>query len=82
MSDDERDEFSVYAFKPSGLSHLEVSFAGAREAAICARRLTETIAAKEGEIARIIITDGGDHTCFEWRYGAGVTFPGPEAASL
>ena len=26
-------------------------------------------------VSRIIITDGGDHTVFEWIYGEGITYP-------
>jgi hypothetical protein len=29
-------------------------------------------------VERVIITDGGDDCCFEWKRGEGVTFP-PEA---
>jgi hypothetical protein len=37
-------------------------------------RLTQTVAAKRGFVERVIITDGGDETCFEWQHGKGVTF--------
>jgi hypothetical protein len=29
----------------------------------------------DGPIVKIIITDGGDHTVFEWQRGKGITFP-------
>ena len=29
-------------------------------------------------INRVIITDGGDYTVFEWKRGAGITWPLPE----
>jgi hypothetical protein len=28
-----------------------------------------------GTTARVIITDGGDYTTFEWQHGKGVVFP-------
>ena len=34
--------------------------------------------AKSGSINRIIITDGDDYTVFEWKRGAGITWPLPE----
>jgi hypothetical protein len=27
-----------------------------------------------GVVKRVIITDGGDHICFEWIAGKGITF--------
>lgn len=82
MTDEvERDEFSVYAFASDGSWQRELSFVSAKEAVMWARWLTETREAKFGEVAKIIITDGGDHTCFEWRFGEGVVFPPPETWS-
>ena len=35
-------------------------------------------AATIGLIQRIIVTDAGDCTCFEWRFEKGITFPDGE----
>jgi hypothetical protein len=40
-----------------------------------AMRLSDTLGARLGTTRRVIITDGGDDTNFEWVYGVGVTFP-------
>jgi len=76
MSDEvERDEFSVFVFRPDGSYTRELSFVSAERAVVWAKWLTEERAARHGEVAKIIITDGGDFTVFEWRFADGVVFP-------
>jgi hypothetical protein len=76
MNDEvERDEFSVYVFRPDGTYWRELSFVSAERAVTWAKWLTEERAARHGETAKIIITDGGDFTVFEWRFGEGVVHP-------
>ena len=76
MTDEvERDEFSVYAFRRDGTYWRELSFVSAERAVSHAKYLTEHRFALSGYIARIIITDGGDYTVFEWRFVNGVTYP-------
>ena len=72
---DERAQFSVYAYECDGTTTRELTFIGLSEAIMWARWLTETYEARHGQVVRIIITDGGDHTVFEWKYGKGVTWP-------
>lgn len=50
----------------------------AKDAVDAAKRLTETVGARLGTTKRVIITDTGDLTVFEWQFGKGVTFPTPE----
>ena len=38
----------------------------AEQAVMIAKRLTESVGARIGTTRRIIITDGGDYTVFEW----------------
>jgi hypothetical protein len=71
----ERDEFSVYVFRPDGYYSRELSFVSAERAVTWAKWLTEERAARRGAVAKILITDGGDFTVFEWRFGQGVVFP-------
>ncbi len=73
-------EFSVYWFDPEGLSYLEKGFLPARAAVELAKSLTTRPAVVLGIISRVIITDGGDHTVFEWKNGQGVTYPPRNAA--
>ena len=74
-SDQEPDElFSVVWFDPEGYSYRERSQLSGREAVILAHDLSLRPAATSGMIKRIIITDWGDRTVFEWKDGE-VTFP-------
>jgi hypothetical protein len=73
-----RDEFSVYQFFADDLYERVLQFVDAETAVKTARRLTESVGARFGMTRRIIITDGGDCTCFEWKYGEGITFPTKE----
>lgn len=43
-----------------------------------AKSLSDSVGGRLGTTKRIIITDGGDLTVFEWQFGKGVTFPTPE----
>jgi hypothetical protein len=69
------DEFSVWIFFPDGSHVDEVRWVDAETAVRLAKEITERPAAEIGLIERVIITDGGDNTCFEWKHGQGVTFP-------
>jgi len=44
--------------------------------------MTHTQDACDGEIQRVIITDEGNHTVFEWKFGEGVTFQTPEMRAV
>jgi hypothetical protein len=68
------NEFSVYQFFPDDSYEAVKQFVGAKEAVETAKRLTETVGGKIGTTKRVIITDGGDCICFEWKFGQGVTF--------
>ena len=69
------DEFSVWLFFPDGSHVAEDQWLEGEEAVRLARDVTARPAAKAGLIARVIITDGGDYTVFEWKHGHGVTYP-------
>jgi hypothetical protein len=70
-----RGEFSVWVFFPDDRHEARIRFVGARVAFEAAEALTRNVGGKLGTISRIIITDGGDHTVFEWKFGEGITFP-------
>jgi DUF971 family protein len=70
-------EFSVYWFDLQGHTHEQLRFVDAKTAVESARDLTKRPAALIGILRRVIITDGGDNTCFEWKYLEGITFGGP-----
>jgi hypothetical protein len=71
-------EFSVCQFFKGGVYEYVRRFVGPEEAVKTAHHYTHNVAAKLGMVERVIITDGGDDCCFEWKRGEGVTFP-PEA---
>lgn len=48
---------------------------GAEEAVRAAKHYTESVGARMGLVKKVIITDSGDETNFEWRQGEGVVFP-------
>jgi hypothetical protein len=75
---DREAEFSVYVFFANGNSMPVRTFIPAGEAVKVAQRYATNPAARLGITKRIIITDGGDDTVFEWKRGKGVTFPPPE----
>lgn len=66
-------EFNVWVFLPDETHFAVEEWVDAERAVTVAKRAT----AVPGNAARIIITDGGDHTVFEWRRGKGVTWPPP-----
>jgi hypothetical protein len=68
-------EFSVFWWDELGLSYRDASFVDADTAVHAAKAITDRLAAREGRVQRVIITDGGDCTVFEWKHGAGVTWP-------
>jgi hypothetical protein len=69
------NEFSVAQFFPDGSYEYVRRYVGAEEAVSVAKLYTESVGARIGATRRVIITDGGDCTTFEWKYGAGVTYP-------
>jgi len=68
-------EFSVWWWDELGLSYRDASFVDADTAVHAAKAITDLPTARAGMVQRVIITDGGDFTVFEWRHGAGVTWP-------
>jgi hypothetical protein len=72
------NEFSVCQFFEDGSYEYVRRFVDAKEAVTAARHYTDNVAAKMGLTKRVIITDGGDYTVFEWVAGKGVTYPTPE----
>lgn len=74
-------EFAVYQFFVGGACERAVAAPLKAKAAVkLARMLTHTLGARIGSTCRIIITNGGDHTVFEWRYGEGIVLPALEDA--
>ena len=75
------NEFSVAQFFDDDTYEYVRRFVSAEEAVTASKHYTSSVAARMGFVKRVIITDGGDCTCFEWVYGQGVIFPPPRAAT-
>ena len=73
------DLFSVVQFFDDDTHEYVRRRVDAQHAVETARHYCSSIGAKIGTTKRVIITDDGDDTVFEWQFGRGVTFP-PEAA--
>ena len=50
----------------------------AKSAVNLAKRCTDAATVVSGFVVKVIITDGGDNTVFQWEHDKGVTFPPPE----
>jgi hypothetical protein len=73
------NEFSVYQFFENGQYEKVREFVSAEEAMKAFAHYTTCVTAKMGITCRVIITDGGDFTNAEWKYGEGIVYP-PELA--
>jgi hypothetical protein len=72
------EHFSVCQFFIDGTYEYVRRYVSAEEAVKAARHYISNVAIRMGYVSRVIITDGGDMTCFEWKLDEGITFP-PEA---
>jgi hypothetical protein len=70
-----KGEFSVVQWFREGYYEFVKENVGAEEAVQTAKGVTESPGALLGIPVRVIITDGGDLTVFEWKHGEGVVFP-------
>ena len=71
----DRDEFSVAVFYYGGWWEYAEELIGARQAVEAAARIAKSVAGRTGMIVEIRVTDGGDDTVMQWKYGEGLTFP-------
>jgi hypothetical protein len=72
MTDD--NEFSVIQIFADGSSERVRHDVSAEDAVKAAHHYCNSVGAKMGITRRVIITDGGDCTNFEWQFGKGITF--------
>ena len=69
------DKFNVVQFFEDGQHEYVRRNVEALEAVRAIQHYTNNVATRMGIIARVIITDELDCTCFEWTYGKGITYP-------
>jgi len=67
--------FSVYQFFLDGTYECVRSRVFLEDAVRAAKHYTSSVGARIGTTQRVIITDNGDRTVFEWKRGEGITFP-------
>lgn len=73
------EEFSVAEWYPDGTYTYVARWIDAESAMQTAKRVIER-ANEQFPIVRVIVTDGGDSTVFDWREGLGIVWParGPD----
>ncbi len=74
---EQANEFSTYEFYEGGSYTALCKYVSAKQSVDEAQKVIVGPDAKSGKVKRVIITDGGDCTNFEWEYGKGITFPPP-----
>lgn len=67
-------EFSVCQFFEDGSYEYVRRYVSGREAVEAAQHYTTCVGARIGTTRRVIITDDGDCTHFEWKFGEGVVY--------
>lgn len=70
-----RAEFSTYQFFENGYHEEVCRFVEAERAVTIARSLINSLGGKLGTTQRVIVTDGGDCTVFEWKHDEGIVWP-------
>jgi hypothetical protein len=73
------NEFNVWLFFENGPHDQIRHRVSAEEAMKTFAHYTSSVMAKLGIVQRVIVTDGGDYCCAEWKLSEGYTFP-PELA--
>ena len=73
--DETEGEFSVCQFFPDGSHEYVRRYVDASEAVDAAFHYCHSVGARMGTTVKVIITDGGDCTNFEWIAGRGITYP-------
>jgi hypothetical protein len=69
----------VFQFLAGGICEKVRDHVDGREAVEAVYHYTHNVAARAlGITERVIITDGDDYCCFEWKRGEGITFPPEE----
>ena len=72
------DKFSVCQFFEDGSYEYVARYVDPETAMEKFNHYCTSVGARMGFTVRVIITDSGDCTNYEWKYGEGITFPKPE----
>ena len=71
-------EFSVCQFFEDGSYEYVRRFVSAEESMQAFAHYTTNVASRMGITKRVIVTDGGDAICVEWKYKEGIVYPPKE----
>ena len=82
QTEPERNKYSVCQFFEDDHYEFVRRFVGSKEAVETAIHYATSIGARLGTTNRVIITDGGDCCCWEWKFDKGITFPPQFAGKL
>jgi hypothetical protein len=69
------EQFSVYWWDRDGGQHRELEHVNGERAMKAAERLILGPSSVFKIVIRLIITNGGDNTCFEWTIDGGIIHP-------
>jgi hypothetical protein len=69
------EEYSVYQFFADDSYEAVCQYVPLSEAIQTLKSYTTNVAAQIGITSRVIMTDGGDSICVEWKYNQGITWP-------
>lgn len=69
------NEFSVYQWFSNGSREDVLSFVDMEKAIQTATNLASSVGARIGTTQRVIVTDGDDYCCWEWKRDEGIIFP-------
>ena len=75
-------EFSVCQFFDNDTHEYVRRYVTAEEAVNAFFHYTNNVAVKMGIVEKVIITDGGDFTVYQWEKGKGITFDGVHVPGL
>lgn len=69
------EQFSVTQFFHDGTYETVRKHVDVQEAIAAFAHYTGNVASRMGLTTRVVITDGGDRICMEWKFGKGIVFP-------
>lgn len=71
----DEEKFNVHQFFADDSNERVLNLVSAKEAVEKAYSLRSSVGAQIGTTKRVIITDGGDLTLWDWTYEKGLVFP-------
>jgi hypothetical protein len=70
------ERFSLYSWRPDGRYYKDLEYVDAQTVGVRALELIENPTGHHGPIDKLMVTDGLDHSRFEWEQGNGIVHNG------